>query len=479
MPLRHRVSLEIEGIPAHAWNLRIARKLLASSCWVERMDHSPDMAFLALQAWTDKPSRIPRKKLLRIAEHELEVLYDDPVMQSVFGNLPRYLRQKMVLQYEVLIHLRRIADFNPRSPSPSPSPPSDDGDSGQDGDPDRDYGGPEYGGPTYHGFPVEYGLEDGAPYAAYSAAFGRRHYHFEHVAPSHDGGADAMHDGRQQSAVATSPAPALFRATASEPLLPANLSPSSPADATGPTPTVAADAERQLRSVGATTEQDNDRPVHMDRSPDKTIFAESGNREDNDKIELEFELISFESQLPAQTHPTLLEVDPMRFECCAAPPRRPQRVMSCRPTATTPTPCKTYRRRPRSDAAQLPASAALPPASAPSPAAAATSRAVPQAVAPLDAGTVGTDAPGLESDEGPIHNICPAKRARAELCLAQDNPSPKCTMSSTQLDAAKAATTAFLSSVRKALQLPLAQLPPCDQPATSPSVTPQVFDYRH
>jgi hypothetical protein len=303
------------------------------------------MAFLALQAWTDKPSRIPRKKLLRIAEHELEVLYDDPVMQSVFGNLPRYLRQKMVLQYEVLIHQSCIADFNPRSPSPSPSPPSDDGDSGHDGDPDRDYGGPRYGGPAYHGFPVEYGLEDGAPYAAYGAAFSRRHSHLEHVDPSHDGGADAMHVDRQQSVVTTSPAPAAV----SEPLLPANLSSSSPADATGPTPTAAADAGRQRCSVGATAEQDNDRPVHMDRSPDKTIFAESCNREDNDKIE--FELIPFESQLPARTHPTLLEVDPMWFECCVAPPRRPQREMSCRPTATTPAPCKTYRRRPRSDAA--------------------------------------------------------------------------------------------------------------------------------
>jgi hypothetical protein len=118
--LHHRVLLELEGIPAHALSMCIARKLLAFSCWIEKLEPSADKSILALTAWTDMPKRIPRTKVLHIAEHEVPVVYDDPVMQRVFGNLPPYLREKKVLKYNVLIHQRRIADFNSRSPSPLP-----------------------------------------------------------------------------------------------------------------------------------------------------------------------------------------------------------------------------------------------------------------------------------------------------------------------------------------------------------------------
>ncbi|CAN6246676.1 unnamed protein product [Urochloa humidicola] len=159
-PLRQRVSLEIEGIPAHAWSVRTARKLLASSCWIERLEPTSedrsDMSFMALTAWTDDPSLIPRRKLLVIAEHERPVVHEDPVTQRIFANTRPYLREKKALQYEVLIHLRSIADFNSRTPSPSPgpSPPSTDGDSGPDGNPDRRYGQSRGdGGPRLQGFP--------------------------------------------------------------------------------------------------------------------------------------------------------------------------------------------------------------------------------------------------------------------------------------------------------------------------------------
>jgi hypothetical protein len=66
--------------------------------------------------WTDMPKRIPRTKVLHIAEHVVPVVYDDPVMQRVFDNLPPYLREKKVLKYNVLIHQRRFADLNSRPP---------------------------------------------------------------------------------------------------------------------------------------------------------------------------------------------------------------------------------------------------------------------------------------------------------------------------------------------------------------------------
>lgn len=93
--------------------------------------------------------------------HGHRVTYDDPDMQRIFGNLPPYLRLKKVLAYNVLIHLRNVADFRSRSPSPEPSPPSDDGDSGHDGNPDRGYGESRGVGPRLHGFFIQPGVEDG------------------------------------------------------------------------------------------------------------------------------------------------------------------------------------------------------------------------------------------------------------------------------------------------------------------------------
>nr|TKW13484.1 hypothetical protein SEVIR_5G103700v2 [Setaria viridis] len=130
--LQFRVS-ELDGVPAHACCARTARKLLSTSCWIERVEQveeeRTDMSKLKVQAWTDDPRRIPRKK---------------------------------VLTYDIIVRLRHIADFRSRSPSPSPgpSPPSSDGDSGHDGDPDRGYGESRGCGPRLHGFFTRAGVAD-------------------------------------------------------------------------------------------------------------------------------------------------------------------------------------------------------------------------------------------------------------------------------------------------------------------------------
>lgn len=140
--------------------------MLSSSCWIERLEPATedpsDMTKMRFTAWTDDPGRFLRRKTLLIAEHEQWITYDDPDMQLIFGSLPPYLHQKKVLSYKALIHLRRVADFRPRSPSPSlgPSLPSSDGDSSHDRNPDRGYGKSWGVGPQLHGFFTQDGVED-------------------------------------------------------------------------------------------------------------------------------------------------------------------------------------------------------------------------------------------------------------------------------------------------------------------------------
>nr|XP_034569332.1 uncharacterized protein LOC117833844 [Setaria viridis] len=177
--LLFRVSIELEGVPAHAWSMRTARKILSSSYWIERVEPATeersDLTKMRVMAWTDDPCRIPRKSKHFIAEHEPRVVYDDPDMQRIFGNLAPYLRQKKTLSYDVIIHLRNVADFRSRSPSPSlgPSPPSSDGDSGHDGNPDRGYGESRGQGPRLHGYFTQEGVVDGDSPPAGETSSGR------------------------------------------------------------------------------------------------------------------------------------------------------------------------------------------------------------------------------------------------------------------------------------------------------------------
>jgi hypothetical protein len=156
--LYNKIQLELMGIPPHAWNLTTVRKFLAPFCWVERLHdatmHKDDLKELVLTAWTEHPFAIPPSRKLRIAEWEIPTVHFDPDLQRISSNLPPYLRQKRTLIYNVSIHLRSIADFQPRTPSTSSSSMSDDGDSGPDDNPDRHYGLRQgHAGPRFSGFP--------------------------------------------------------------------------------------------------------------------------------------------------------------------------------------------------------------------------------------------------------------------------------------------------------------------------------------
>lgn len=167
VPLYRRVSLEIEGVPAHAWSWRVARKVLASSCCIESMDPTSenkiDMSKIAVTAWCHEPSRIPLAKTLLIAEHgEATVLEGHPP-----------IRQRRVLMYRVLIHLRRIEDYEPRPPPP-PSGAVGSGAAGSDhGEVDDHHNGGGRGAntiPRVRTFVCTPGVVDGQPGRSYSTS---------------------------------------------------------------------------------------------------------------------------------------------------------------------------------------------------------------------------------------------------------------------------------------------------------------------
>ncbi|WVZ51166.1 hypothetical protein U9M48_002332, partial [Paspalum notatum var. saurae] len=71
-PLNIKISVEIEGIPPHAWSLGTAVKMLAPYCWVEQLHEASaskaDLSVFRLTVWTDNPSRIPAAMSLLITE---------------------------------------------------------------------------------------------------------------------------------------------------------------------------------------------------------------------------------------------------------------------------------------------------------------------------------------------------------------------------------------------------------------------------
>lgn len=118
-----KVTIELEGIPTHAWGEDTASKILAPYCWLHDIDPASagktDLSAFKLTAWTADPSKIPKVVRLFIAEDEAPLP----------GNLTPFLTCKNALRYRVLVHVRNTVDYNPAD--------SDDGDSGHDGNPDR------------------------------------------------------------------------------------------------------------------------------------------------------------------------------------------------------------------------------------------------------------------------------------------------------------------------------------------------------
>jgi len=154
--LRYRVSLVLKGIPPHAWREDTAAKILTPSCWIQEIDASTragdDLSAFKVTAWTAHPSYIPVLCWLGIPK-------DDPPCRLFAGGpaLPPYLREKKNLAYKVLIHIKSVADFNPRPPSPGPKQP----DSSDDSDNGFDQFANQGNGPRIHSFAFDRGIPDG------------------------------------------------------------------------------------------------------------------------------------------------------------------------------------------------------------------------------------------------------------------------------------------------------------------------------
>ncbi|CAN6202321.1 unnamed protein product [Urochloa humidicola] len=494
--LRFRVSLEIEGIPAHAWSWHTARKILASSCWIEHLEPSSedrsDMSKMTLTAWTNDPRRIPREKTVIIAEHEAPVVHSDPDVQRIFANVRPYLRQKGVLKYEAIIHLRGIADFTPRSPSPSPgaSPPLSDGDPGQDGNPDRDYGFSRGdGGPRLRGFTCHSGVVDGAPLLA-------------------DGGADGLHDRSQVSGVAATteaaPTPPPPETIVCEPsadvMQMAASEPASPdADAAAASPAAAAEAGTAEQDVamaaGARTanlvthaatspvllsgqyspakgKAAKDTPVRPQLSADSPTGGHFPERE-GDNVQagttgLDPLLASTVKLWPPRDSHVSSTPDPMLFEFEAPTPKlmRPQANNRATPTAI-----KTYKRRARSDAARSDDVAALqhlPPAE---PIEEAEPRREPTDQSSRSCAGQAEPLAQDETAQAMLANPATSAESTRSRKTARPPHTPR-------LEEAKAATAAFLASVSHALQALLADMPPRRDATRAAGPTPAAPETR-
>uniref|UniRef100_A0A453HV93 DUF4283 domain-containing protein n=1 Tax=Aegilops tauschii subsp. strangulata TaxID=200361 RepID=A0A453HV93_AEGTS len=97
-----KVSLVLEGIPAHAWERGIAEDLLGSSCLVDMVapetSSRQDLSAFRITTWTAEPVAIPLLRWLAVPELGQAA----PLMEP------------SLLQYKILIHLDSVSDFSNR-----------------------------------------------------------------------------------------------------------------------------------------------------------------------------------------------------------------------------------------------------------------------------------------------------------------------------------------------------------------------------
>ncbi|XP_044435164.1 uncharacterized protein [Triticum aestivum] len=121
---RFLVSVEIKGIPDHAWHWASVEFLLSPFCQVENLApetrNASDMSVFRLTAWTTNPDGIPRTSELLVPEH-------DAVEEDADPATAERLSLGLML-FPVEIHVRSCVDYRRPSPLPSPSPADGAGD---------------------------------------------------------------------------------------------------------------------------------------------------------------------------------------------------------------------------------------------------------------------------------------------------------------------------------------------------------------
>ena len=96
--LRHHVRLCLEGVPIHAWNESIAKRVVARACDIDYVEQQSvdreDTRVLCLWAWTYNPSDISKVTWLTITDNT--VLVHD-------GAVPPHGRRG--LTFRIIVHL--------------------------------------------------------------------------------------------------------------------------------------------------------------------------------------------------------------------------------------------------------------------------------------------------------------------------------------------------------------------------------------
>jgi hypothetical protein len=115
VPMKQRVSLVLEGIPPHAWDLATVEDLLGRSCAVEEVAPETkawtDLALFKLTAWTSQIEAIPVARTLAVPE---PVSGGGGALRSAADAVrdgARSASQRLkTLQYKVLVHIMRIEE---------------------------------------------------------------------------------------------------------------------------------------------------------------------------------------------------------------------------------------------------------------------------------------------------------------------------------------------------------------------------------
>ncbi|KAK1609406.1 hypothetical protein QYE76_033079 [Lolium multiflorum] len=107
--MRSRVSLAVEGVPAHAWDKEVVQQLVGDSCALDALAPETacrsDLGFFRVEAWTSDPEGIPPRRELWVPE---------PQRSSEASSSSRPARRDLelgLLKYDVLIHVSRIEEF--------------------------------------------------------------------------------------------------------------------------------------------------------------------------------------------------------------------------------------------------------------------------------------------------------------------------------------------------------------------------------
>jgi hypothetical protein len=136
------------------------------------------------------------------------------------------------------------------------------------------------------------------------------------------------------------------------------VTPTSTADADGPPLTIVAAVSQQLSSSAGAAHADNDGTEAFDRSSGKSVSvkctpyqgaAATDKTACSKAYDAAAPMLSSNDKIQPSNHPADDPTVPTRFVFCTLSPRTIRREDSCRTTASTPTLCKMYRRRVRSD----------------------------------------------------------------------------------------------------------------------------------